>query len=73
LLNVQNTKFYEKPLLDVDLVHQDRQTDNHDKDKNCVSLPLSNGLETFLCTAAFEKLKATISLVISLHPYVGTV
>jgi hypothetical protein len=28
------------------LVHQDGQTDNNDKDKSFVLLPLSNGLET---------------------------
>jgi hypothetical protein len=48
------TKFYENPLMGVALVHQDRRMDTHDKDKNCVSLPLSKGFETFLCTGAFE-------------------
>jgi hypothetical protein len=66
-------KVYENPLFGVALVHQDRQTDNHYKDKSCVSLPLPNGLETFLFAGTLEKLKATISLVISLHPSFGTV
>jgi hypothetical protein len=66
-------KFYENPLFGVALVHQNRQRDNHYKDKNCVSLPLTHRLETFLFIGAFEKLKATFSLVISVHPSVGTV
>ena len=75
LLNGQNAKFYYSPPMGIALVHQDGQTDNNDKDKSFVLLPLSNGLETvsFFFTGPSEKLKATINLVISLQPSVGTV